>query len=970
MTTDRGTIWQADIVEDMKTKFCIALISLAAAWAPAQTNNLTALLQQGLFEEQASRNLDAAITDYQALATQFDKDRQIAATAVFRLGECYRAQGKTNEAALQYQRILRDFSDQTTLATLSRQDLAGMGLGAGKTEAAALAENADAQLLKKLEGRGQDELEKLLPTLMPSTTLDTLVRERNLVKIQRAKQVVDYSANSIQVMRLDTELKAYDQQIADTISGMMQALKLRAEISAPSPALKRSDLVDLAVPSEEDQEIARIQQMIQNSPDLINAPGEGGATPLQAAAALGRLKVVNFLLDHGAAINAGSFPALNRAADSGNRAMVELLLRRGADVDVAEPNGQTALHRASLHGYLSVVDALLAARPDVNAHTSNRQTPLTMAVENRAAFVAATLLAHGADLNYIRGAPSHFNSSIDRKADGTPLQIAVALNDEAMVTMLLTNQPDLTLRNHSGESALDIAAIQGETSIARRLIAAGAAVNIVKAEDQGKASPLQLAAASGAKEVVALLLEHGANPSVPDANGMTPLMAAVTSNSGSASDIISLLLSHKADPNVAYKDGDSSLIIAIQRQNLAAVKALLNGGANPDLPNRSGYPPLVLAVDSNSGNKDMVTALIAAKADVNTPDSYGKAPLHWAAEKNRPDLVSLLVKAGADVNQRTKGGGTPLDYARPYSRPADQIRPTIGVALPLSYQWQNSADGSETTNASTVADILHRSGALDELPDFTRIRITRQGVSQPLTVFGKGEALTNRFTLLETVMRFYSRSQVLIAGNSGGNEAWRALPFPDFARIIIHRPGQKIGSKEQELKVNLLDLSNRVDCAQDVPVQFGDVIEIPESVHALNAAMPNPVREMEGRSATFEERMQAIQTAAGSPGPHPTVNPYQASTGCLQKSVQLVVAGETTAFKVDSWKEGFLKEALGKTEARSALRSSSDLSRVKVTRKTGNAAKPVIFTVDVSDNSRDDALWLQDGDVIEVPDKP
>ena len=112
----------------MKTKLGILIFLLAATLAHAQTNNLTALLQQGLFEEQANRNLDAAIADYQALARQFDKDRQLAATAVFRLGECYRMQGKTNEAALEYQRILRDFSDQTTLATLSRQNLTGMGM--------------------------------------------------------------------------------------------------------------------------------------------------------------------------------------------------------------------------------------------------------------------------------------------------------------------------------------------------------------------------------------------------------------------------------------------------------------------------------------------------------------------------------------------------------------------------------------------------------------------------------------------------------------------------------------------------------------------------------------------------------------------------------------------------------------------------------------------------------------------------
>ena len=138
----------------------LCVLALIPSAGFAQTNSLTALLQQGLFEEQASRNLDAAIADYSTLAAQFDKDRQLAATAVFRLGECYRAQGKTNEAAAHYQRILRDFSDQTVLATLSRQNLAGMGAGKTETAATAAAENPDAQLWKKLEGKPQAELEK------------------------------------------------------------------------------------------------------------------------------------------------------------------------------------------------------------------------------------------------------------------------------------------------------------------------------------------------------------------------------------------------------------------------------------------------------------------------------------------------------------------------------------------------------------------------------------------------------------------------------------------------------------------------------------------------------------------------------------------------------------------------------------------------------------------------------------------
>src|SRR5438105_4748907 len=100
----------------MKLKSWIAALSLSVATiAPAATNDLTGLLQKGLFEEEANRDLTAAISDYQSLASAFDKDRQLAATAIFRLGECYRKLGKTNEALLQYQRIVKEFGDQQPL---------------------------------------------------------------------------------------------------------------------------------------------------------------------------------------------------------------------------------------------------------------------------------------------------------------------------------------------------------------------------------------------------------------------------------------------------------------------------------------------------------------------------------------------------------------------------------------------------------------------------------------------------------------------------------------------------------------------------------------------------------------------------------------------------------------------------------------------------------------------------------------
>ena len=309
----------------MKTKLCILIFLLTAAWASAQTNSLTALLQQGLFEEQANQNLDAAIASYQSLATQFDKDRQLAATAVFRIGECYRMQGKTNEAAAQYERILKDFSDQTTLATLSRQNLTGMGMSPDST--------ANSDILQRLFSQRHKEL---------------------------AGQV---AANS----------------------------------------------------DDEAQEIQRIQTMIQNSPDLINV-ASGGSTPLVQAAYNGWTKVAAYLLDHGAGVNVSCFGMIHvpdfydgnathitplaAAVIAGNKAITQLLIDRGADVNFKGLNGNTPLHLAAKKGFQAVTEVLLANHAEVDARNDFGATPLFFGVQSGQLKIVQMLLAAGSKCEF------------------------------------------------------------------------------------------------------------------------------------------------------------------------------------------------------------------------------------------------------------------------------------------------------------------------------------------------------------------------------------------------------------------------------------------------------------------------------------------------------------------------------------------------------------------------------------------
>src|SRR2546423_146364 len=115
------------IMKTNGTIFIASVLISSAICAPAATNDLSAALQRGLFEEEANHNLDAAIQAYQSIVNQYDKDRKLAATAIFRLGESYRKQGKTNEATAQYERVLREFADQPDFLNPSRQNLTMLG---------------------------------------------------------------------------------------------------------------------------------------------------------------------------------------------------------------------------------------------------------------------------------------------------------------------------------------------------------------------------------------------------------------------------------------------------------------------------------------------------------------------------------------------------------------------------------------------------------------------------------------------------------------------------------------------------------------------------------------------------------------------------------------------------------------------------------------------------------------------------
>jgi ankyrin repeat protein len=773
----------------------------------------------------------------------------------------------------------------------------------------------------------------------------------------------DYAPADLHVTRVTALMNALNGQIDAQMNGVIDGLQTKMEADLNVAKILRdqsgpaSAVPTEASPATEDEarEIRRIQQLIQNSPDLINAlPSVNDFTPLGDAARMGQIKVATFLLDHGADINVAQrygMTALHGATRAGNRAMVELLLSRGANVNAKDGLDETALHLALERNFPAVIETLLAAKADVNAADRNGVTPLMLAAKNGNRKLAAAMLALGADPN-LQNKISPGSTSPHVEQAGTALHVATARNDAAMVALLLTNHADVKLRSVTGWTPLDVAASAGATEVAAQLIAAGADVNAAGPVDStGGATPLLRAAGNDHSDTVKLLLEHGANPNTAyiTGAGSTPLMLAAGQGN---TEIAGLLLEHGARTDLKDNEHNTSLYRAVNRGNVKVVQLLLAHGANPNERNPNGIP-LLIVVTADKSNPDLLAAFLKAKADVNAANSSGQTALFYAVRTGRKDLAEMLLAAGADPNLCNLDGQTPLDLARQQSGSSGPDSTSIPAGI----------------SSASLADLLRQHGALDNLPRWDRIEVSRPSANFSATALLKGTNDWNQFSLFELLARHYR----LLSDDQPRDPPGRiwgsiqkvlrdTLPFPDLRRVQIHRP-EADGRKWTSLPIDLEDLLSSGDCARDVALHWGDIVEIPEADHPVAdqwkglgaSAWTNLIRCI-SRTVTIAINGQASNLRLA---PVFVENTNEYASIFVEADV-LEHGG--ISIRPEAC---MLRPVLDQSKR---VRFSSDLSRVKVTRLDPKTRKKREWTLDCTGASPA-ALWLRDGDVIEVPEK-
>jgi len=105
-----------------------------------------------------------------------------------------------------------------------------------------------------------------------------------------------------------------------------------------------------------------------------------------------------------------------------------------------------------------------------------------------------------------------------------------------------------------------------------------------------------------------------------------------------------------ANINAPQNDGTTALHRAVRNGDLAAVQALIKGGADVNAANRYGVTPIsIAAID---GSPRIIAALITAGVDPNSASAGGETALMTASRTGKIDALKLLIERGADVNAK------------------------------------------------------------------------------------------------------------------------------------------------------------------------------------------------------------------------------------------------------------------------------------------------------------------------------
>jgi len=238
----------------------------------------------------------------------------------------------------------------------------------------------------------------------------------------------------------------------------------------------------------EEGDLNKVNAILATNPDLVNRIGKGdyiGLSPLHISAFQGRNEIVDLLISKGADVNVNSIDHGTPLHGAATREVAESLISKGADINAVQKNNMTPLHGASFRGNIDVAELLLDKWADPSCPDHNNQTAIDYAKDSKTASFLQTnakssikddpyscLPQYMAIINYVR------ESSVN------------SLMQQRLLELLDANPYVVNAKAHRKMTPLHFAAIEGNMYAIRLLVAKGAIINAKN--DMGK-SPVDVA---------------------------------------------------------------------------------------------------------------------------------------------------------------------------------------------------------------------------------------------------------------------------------------------------------------------------------------------------------------------------------------------------------------------------------------------------------------------------------------------
>ncbi len=311
--------------------------------------------------------------------------------------------------------------------------------------------------------------------------------------------------------------------------------------------------------------------------------------------------------------------------------LLELTLRKGADVGSLDSFNGTGLIRAADRGHVDIVGRLLRTDIDVDHVNNLGWTALHEAIllgngSRRYVDTVRLLVAGGADVE------------LPSRHDGVaPVDQARAEGHRAIETTLRAALDDGRVRDP--EAALLRAAADGDADLAAVAIRAGADL---ETRDDRRRTPLLLAVTHDRLAVARVLVALGADPDALDDQHDTPWLVTGVTGSVAMADV---LLPHNPDLAVLNRFGGTSLIPASERGHVGYVRRVVRTDIDVNHVNNLGWTALLEAVILGDGSQPyqrIVGTLLDAGADPAISDREGVTPLRHARARGHDVVADVL----------------------------------------------------------------------------------------------------------------------------------------------------------------------------------------------------------------------------------------------------------------------------------------------------------------------------------------